>query len=61
MIQSDALSRQPDHVPDRDEDNEEMTLLLENLFLQQIDFGTCDVIIKVMIKDNFLNRAIVAL
>jgi hypothetical protein len=33
MIQSDALFRHSDHVPDRNEDDEEMTLLLEGLFL----------------------------
>jgi hypothetical protein len=33
MVQSDALSRRPDHVPEADEDNEEMILLPDSLFL----------------------------
>jgi hypothetical protein len=61
MVQSDALSRRPDHVPKTDNDNEEVTLLPNELFLRQIDVQTCDVIIKVITKDDFPNRAIVAL
>ena len=61
MVQSDALSRRPDHIPETDDDNEEMTLLPNELFLQQIDMQTCDVIIEAMMKDDFPNRAIVAL
>src|SRR6516164_945641 len=61
MVQSDALSRRPDHVPGEDEDNEEMTLLPDSLFLRQIDLETRDVIIEAMTKDDFPNKAIVAL
>jgi hypothetical protein len=61
MIQSDALLRQPDHVPDWDVDNKEMVLLPESLFLQQIDTETRDIIIEVMMKDDFPNRVIVTL
>ena len=61
MIQSDALSWRADHVPERDEDNEEITLLPENLFLHQIDIETHDVIIEAMTKDDFPNKAIFAL
>jgi hypothetical protein len=44
-----------------DEDNEEMVLLPNSLFLRQIDLQTCDVIIEAMTKDDFLNKAVVAL
>src|SRR6266446_1588969 len=37
MIQSDALSRRPDFVPDEDHDNEDVTLLPDKLFVNLID------------------------
>ena len=37
MIQSDALSRRPDFVPNDDNDNEEMTMLPDNLFINLIN------------------------
>ena len=61
MVQSDALSRRPNHIPEADEDNEEMILLPDSLFLRQIDLQTHDVIIKAMTKDDFPNKAIIAL
>jgi hypothetical protein len=61
MIQSDALSRRPDYVPEANENNKEMVLLSDELFLQQIDLGTRDVIIEAIMKDDFPNKAIVAL
>jgi hypothetical protein len=33
MIQSDALFRQPDYIPEIDTDNEDITLLPDNLFM----------------------------
>ena len=33
MIQSDALSRQPAHVPENDNDNENIVILPDNLFI----------------------------
>ena len=33
MIQSDALSRWPDFMPNDNNDNEEMTMLPDNLFI----------------------------
>jgi hypothetical protein len=61
MGQSDALSRRPNHIPDRDKDNEEMMLLPDMLFIRQIDIMTYDIIVKVMTRDDFLNKTIVAL
>ena len=37
MIQSDALSRRPDFIPDKDTDNEDIIMLLDNIFLQLLD------------------------
>jgi hypothetical protein len=37
MIQSDALSRRPDFVPENDTDNEDMTMLPDKLFINLID------------------------
>src|ERR1700734_2749784 len=37
MIQSDALSRRPDHCPDEDQDNQDITLLPENMFINLIN------------------------
>jgi len=34
MILSDALSRRPDFIPDKDTDNEDMVLLPDKLFAQ---------------------------
>ena len=61
MIQSNMLLKCPDHIPDRDEDNEEMILLSKKLFLRQIDLETHDVIIEAMTKDDFPNKAITTL
>ena len=36
MVQSDALSRQPDLCPDNDTDNENMIMLPDNMFLNLI-------------------------
>jgi hypothetical protein len=37
MVQSDALSRQPDYTPENDTDNKNITLLTDNLFVNLID------------------------
>ena len=37
MIQSDALSRRPDFIPDEDNDNEDITMLPDNLFINLFD------------------------
>ena len=37
MIQSDALSRRPDFIPDKDTDNEDIMMLPNNLFIQLLD------------------------
>ena len=42
MIQSDALSRRPDYVPEEDHDNENRILLPENLFVNLMDMDLQD-------------------
>lgn len=37
MIQSDALSQQPDYSTDEDNDNDNMVMLPKNLFVNLID------------------------
>jgi len=37
MVQSDALSRRPDHVPEEDTDNEDLVLLPDELFINLIN------------------------
>ena len=37
MVQSDALSRRPDLIPDEDNDNEDIVMLPDNLFINLID------------------------
>jgi len=37
MVQSDALSRRPDHIPEEDTDNEDLVLLPDELFIKLIN------------------------
>ena len=39
MIQSDTLSCQPDFIPEKDTDNEDIIMLPENLFINLIDLN----------------------
>ena len=39
MVQSDALSRRPDLCPGEDNDNEDVIMLPENVFINLIDEG----------------------
>ena len=54
MVQSDALSRQPDLCPDDDTDNENMIMLPDNMFLNLIDM---DLQQKIAIDDLDGNAA----
>ena len=54
MVQSDALSQQPNFVPARDTNNENMTLLPENLFLNLLDLTLQDWVLDLGQLDNFL-------
>ena len=37
MVQSDALSRRPDHCPDQDNDNNDIIMLPDGMFINLID------------------------
>ena len=54
MVQSDALSQQPDFILDRDMDNENMTLLPEHMFLNLLDITLQDRILSLGQVDDFL-------
>ena len=54
MVQSDALSWWLNLIPAQDTDNEEMTLLPDNLFLNLLDLTLQDRILNLGQLDNFL-------
>ena len=58
MVQSDALSRRPDHILTEDDDNENVILLPETMFLRQIDLELRNAIIEAMTKDDFPRNTI---
>jgi hypothetical protein len=61
MIQSDALSRRADLHPDEDNDNEDMTLLPNDLFVKVIDTEMRGLIVTALMKDNLVKAAVEAL
>ena len=60
MVQSDALSRQPDLIPAIDTDNEDMTLLLDNLFLNLLDLTLQDRVLSLGQLDDFLKTFLIS-
>ena len=54
MLQSDALSRQPDLIPTKDTDNKDMVLFPDNLFLNLLDLTLQDRVLDLGQLDNFL-------
>jgi hypothetical protein len=58
MIQSDALSRRPDFYLDSDDDNENMILLPDNLFVNLIDLELQDRIASSSTYDSTAAEAI---
>jgi hypothetical protein len=61
MIQSDALSRRPDHVSDEDNDNEDIILLPDELFVRAVDLDLQESLITATNKDDFFAKALLAL
>uniref|UniRef100_A0A0W0FDG5 Integrase catalytic domain-containing protein n=1 Tax=Moniliophthora roreri TaxID=221103 RepID=A0A0W0FDG5_MONRR len=53
MAQSDALSRQPDLVEDEDNDNEDVVMLPDKLFVNAINTELKDMLGKAMTTDEF--------
>ena len=56
MVQSDALSRRPDLIPMKDTDNEDMRLLLDNLFLNLLDLTLRGRVLDLGQLDDFLKK-----
>jgi len=57
MVQSDVLSRRPDHIPEEDTDNEDLVLLPDELFINLVNIelakmiesaATSDELVKIM-------------
>jgi hypothetical protein len=54
MMQSDTLSRRADLHPDEDNDNEDMTLLPDDLFVKVIDTKTHCLLVTALMKDDLV-------
>jgi hypothetical protein len=60
MIQSDALSRRPDHITD-DTDNDDVIVLPDDIFVKMIDTELHDEIVDETAKDDFFAKALLAI
>jgi hypothetical protein len=58
MVQLDALSRRADLHPDEDNDNKDMMLLPDALFVKTIDIETHGLLVTALMKDNFMKSAV---
>ena len=54
MIQSDALSRHPDHIPEKDADNENIVLLPDKFFIKLINTELAKLITSAATSDKFV-------
>jgi hypothetical protein len=61
MVQSDALSQRADLHPDEDNDNKDMMLLPDDLFVKVIDTEMHSLLVTALMKDNLVKLAIEAL
>ena len=61
MIQSGALSQRPDHCPTEDNDNEDMVLLPDNLFIELIDVDLQERIANIDTMDKDAETALLLL
>jgi len=52
MVQSDALSRRPDHVPEEDMDNEDLVLLPDELFINLVNIELAKMIESAATSDS---------
>src|SRR5271168_213956 len=58
MIQSDALSRQPDLCPNDDHDNEDKVLLSDSMFINAIDLQLKDILVSLTDDDNIIKSVV---
>ena len=56
MIQSDALSRRPDHIPENDDDNENIVILPDNLFINLINVELAKMIESATTSDDLVQN-----
>jgi hypothetical protein len=61
MVQSDALSQRADLHLNEDNDNEDMTLLPDKLFIKIIDTETHSLLVTALMKDDLVKSAVEAL
>jgi hypothetical protein len=61
MVQSDALSQRADLHPDEDNNNEDMTLLPDDLFMKVIDTEMHSLLVAALMKDDLVKSAVEAL
>jgi len=60
MIQSDALSRQPDHITD-EINNDDIIVLPNDIFIKMIDLKLQDEIKNETAKDDFFAKSVQAM
>jgi len=58
MVQSDALSQQPDLAPEEDNDNTDLTLLPNTLFLKVVDIDLKDAFLEAFTKDDSMHKMV---
>ena len=56
MIQANALSRQPDHVPENDDDNKNIVILPDNLFINLINIELAKMIESATTSNNLVKN-----
>ena len=56
MVQSDALSRSPDHVPEEDTDNEDLVLFPDKLFINLVNIKLAKMIESVATSDELVKN-----
>jgi len=54
MIQSDALSRRPDHIPEEDTDNKDLVLLPDELFINLVNIELAKMIESAATSDELV-------
>jgi Integrase zinc binding domain len=61
MVQSDALSRREDHVPENDTNNEDAILLSDELFVNFVDASIHDLFAEWIMKEDLVCDVVKAL
>jgi len=56
MVQSDALSRRPDHVSEEDTDNEDLILLPDELFINLVNIELTKMIESAATSDELVKN-----